>query len=180
MPKSKKKSEGMELLPNREWLAPPDSPNHLTNAYIQEIGIKYMEKVKKIEQKNFIVKFFSDYINQTAAQKLENYNNQTQPYKKWKFLAEIYKDLKYHDEKLAISIRTLFESVFQCKILIKVKCADNHSADLPMKYVSDSLIGYSSRYFLEQDMAHNNVLDKSTQTMDSSPSNQDVPSIVYS
>lgn len=180
MQKSKKTSEGMESLINQESLEFPDSPNDLTNAYIQEMGTKYMEKAKQIEKKNFIVKFFSDYINQPAAQKLINYRNQSLPNEKWEFLADLYKELKNHDEKLAINIRTLFQSVFQYNILIKIKCHDNHSAYLSMKDVSDSLKGISSRYFLKHYIELYNALNNSDQIKDSSPSNQGLPLITYS
>lgn len=169
----------MESLINQGSLEFPDSPDDLTNTYIQGMGTEYMEKAKQIDKKNFIVKLFSAYINQPAAQKLINYKKQSQPNEKWEFLADLYKELKCHDEKLAIDIRTLFQSVFQCNILIKIKCHENHSAYLSMKDVSDSLKGISSRYFLKHYIELYNALDNSYQRKDSSPSSQDLSLITY-
>ncbi|CEK09364.1 hypothetical protein [Legionella hackeliae] len=178
MKKSKEAPEGKSLI-DKKLPEYPKTPHDLTNTDIQAMGLRYMEKVKKMEGKNFVRKFFSSYKNQAAAQQLINYRNQSQPHEKWEFLADLYPELKYPDDKLAIEIIALFKTVFKRDILLKVKCPEKHSAYLSMQNVSDSLKGISSQHFLKHYVELYNASNNSHQTRDSTPSNQESPLFTY-
>lgn len=137
-------------------------PENLTNDHIKKIGESYTNRYGEQPLSGWMSLYKAPHTNHPIANTLINYNEPTEPFEKWYFLADQYAELPNNNGNLAKELRRLFKKSFKQKV--RIEAVDPHMAkyagftlpltkqpiSLDTETVSLLMKGMVDHYYLEQ------------------------------
>lgn len=136
-------------------------PEHLKISMIYELGKKYLDQRRRENHSIFggVLAYF--HHNQHIAMRLCNYNEfSLNHYHHWRYLAEIYRDLKSASGDLGDAIIDLFKRAFNqdgmfdkkleayCFITDRVDFEENKDFEYPVPVVNQKTLSEALHYFI--------------------------------